>query len=302
MSTSLPNALSYARQGIPVFPCDPNDKTPCCMRGFHAAITDENQIRTWWLQYYPNSMIGTPCGSPSGFWVLDVDIDASKGIDGEASLLKLTAEHGLLPETRISATPRGGEQYFFNWNKDFDIHNSASKISVGLDVRGAGGYVIMPPSVRADGVAYRWLNSLPPADAPQWLIDAATKARYLNQCGTPRATRQADRSLSELRGEPDPNGVTPRIRAWAMGALKIACNRIVAAPAGKRNDTLNAEAFSLFQLVGAGYLDEQIVRARVIEAACSSGIDSDYGPKAVDKTINSAAIAGLARPRYYTRR
>jgi hypothetical protein len=87
-----------------------------------------------------------------------------------------------------------------------------------------------------------------------------------------------------------------------MGALKIACNRIVAAPAGKRNDTLNAEAFNLFQLVGAGYLDEQIVRARVIEAACSSGIDSDYGPNAVDKTINNAAIAGLARPRYYTRR
>jgi Bifunctional DNA primase/polymerase, N-terminal len=51
MSTSLPNALGYAWQGIPVFPCDPNDKTPCCMRGFHAATTDENQIRTWWLQY-----------------------------------------------------------------------------------------------------------------------------------------------------------------------------------------------------------------------------------------------------------
>jgi hypothetical protein len=127
----------------------------------------------------------------SGFSTLI--LTRARGIDGEASLLKLTAEHGPLPETRISATPRGGEQYFFNWDKNFDIHNSASKIGVGLDVRGAGGYVIMPPSVRADGVAYRWLNSLPPADAPQWLIDAATKARYLDQRGTPsRATRQAE--------------------------------------------------------------------------------------------------------------
>ncbi len=37
-------------------------------------------------------------------------------------------------------------------------------------MKGDGGMVIAPPSARADGV-YQWLNDLPIADAPQWLLD-----------------------------------------------------------------------------------------------------------------------------------
>jgi putative DNA primase/helicase len=300
MST-LPNALGYALQGIPLFPCDPNDKTPLCARGFHAATTDKNQIRTWW-RCFPAAMIGLPCGSVSGLWVFDVDVDESKGIDGEASLLKLTGEHGPLPETRISATPRGGRQYFFNWNENCGIRNSTSKIGVGLDVRGAGGYTIMPPSVRADGVAYRWVNALAPDDAPQWLIDASMKAPYLDRGGPPRASQRVSPGVPLARLNGAAVGDTPRIRAWATGALRIACDRIAASPAGKRNEVLNSEAFNVFQLVGAGYLHEQEVRARLTVAACACGIDADYGERAVDNTINSAASAGLAQPRYYSGR
>src|SRR5262249_30868103 len=40
-------------------------------------------------------------------------------------------------------------------------------------VKGEGGMVIAPPSVRDDG-EYRWLNDHPIADAPQWLLDLVT--------------------------------------------------------------------------------------------------------------------------------
>jgi hypothetical protein len=43
-------------------------------------------------------------------------------------------------------------------------------LAPGIDVRGDGGMVIAPPSIRTDG-AYRCLNDEPIADAPQWLLD-----------------------------------------------------------------------------------------------------------------------------------
>jgi hypothetical protein len=43
-----------------------------------------------------------------------------------------------------------------------------------VDVRGDGGMVVAPPTRRADG-QYRWLNDLPIAGAPPWLIDRVKK-------------------------------------------------------------------------------------------------------------------------------
>jgi hypothetical protein len=247
-------------------------------------------------------MIGMPCGPPSKLWIFDVDVDASKGIDGPKALRELLMTSGEpLPPTRMSATPRSGEQYFFNWT-GADIRNSASKFGPGLDVRGNGGYTILPPSRRTDGTPYRWFNSLPPVEAPLWLINAAIRSSHN---GPPRVARRAmsGRPSAVCNGTPSVNvNVSPRIRAWAMSALRIACERIAVAAGGTRNDTLNAEAFDLFRLVAAGYLDEQQVRARLLAAACDCGIDADYGERSVIATINSAATAGFAQPRFYAGR
>jgi Bifunctional DNA primase/polymerase, N-terminal len=289
MNNVLKSALEYAEQGIPVFPCDPRNKHPYCARGFYAATTNRGSIQAW-LWNLPDAMIGVPCGPTSKVWVFDVDVDKDKGIDGPASLEKLIEKYEPLPETRMSLTPRGGEQHFFRWNDDFNIRSSTSKIGAGLDVRGAGGYVILPPSVRIDGIAYRWVNLLPPVDAPQWLIDLAMKSAH---DGTPGTVRR----LASCA--PTVNASSARVHAWARSALKIACDRIANAPTGKRNAVLNAEAFSIFQLVAAGYLDDEQVRARLLEAACACGIDADYGEPSIINTINSAASAGMNQPRFY---
>src|SRR5215470_19879266 len=86
----LDAALDYARQGIPVFPTNPLDKKPLTSSGFRDATTDEAQIRAWWAKW-PNAMLAAPTGAASGMWVVDLDLDASKGVDGMATLSQLIA-------------------------------------------------------------------------------------------------------------------------------------------------------------------------------------------------------------------
>jgi hypothetical protein len=105
----------------------------------------------------------------SHVFVVDVD-----GLDAEAELKKLEDRHDALPRTTESLTARGRHLYFA-W-PDRPVRNSASKIAPGIDVRGAGGYVLCPPSIHPSGKAYSW--SVDSADkfasAPQWLLAKIT--------------------------------------------------------------------------------------------------------------------------------
>ena len=140
-------ALDWAAQGVAIFPCSNVDKKPIIKggHGFHDATTDERQIRQWW-KAYPHALIGAPTGALNGFWVLDPDIDAKKGIDGEATLQALLDELGVtLPATPTVRTPRGGRHLWFRWDPARPVGSSSSEVGAGLDTRGEGGYVILPP-------------------------------------------------------------------------------------------------------------------------------------------------------------
>jgi hypothetical protein len=263
----LAAALSYAAKGIPVFPCRTDNKSPITSNGFYDATTDAKQITAWWKQY-PNAMIGVRCGPASGLWVFDADVDPSKGLDGPKELEGLVAKHGPLPATPASATPRGGTHYFFKWNGG-DIRNSNSRLAPGLDVRGDGGYVIVPPSMRADGMPYSWKIDLecPIAAAPTWLLNLIIAS-------------------------------SPRNKSWAQKALQTECAAVTAASPGTRNDRLNTAAFNLFQLVASGALDENDVLSELYTAANLCGLVEDDGEDQAWNTIYSGAKAGRAQPRY----
>jgi hypothetical protein len=91
---------------------------------------------------------------------------------------------------------------------------------------------------------------------------------------------------------------SPRTRAWAKNALEKECAAVAAAPPGARNSALNAAAFSLFQLVAGGALDEDLVRNELYTAAVACGLVDDDGEEAARKTIDSGAGAGRQQPRY----
>jgi len=158
----------------PVFPSGHN-KAPLTPNGHHDATTDREQIRRWWAKF-PHAFIGVPTGAASGFFVIDIDM--KNGKDGEAALRELAAGRPL-PKTVEDVTRTGGRHILFRMPPGADVRNSEGKLGVGLDVRGTGGYIVVPPS-GLDSYRYRWSPGCSPdetelAEAPGWLLELVVK-------------------------------------------------------------------------------------------------------------------------------
>lgn len=288
-------ALKYAAHNWPVFPCRPkkvwdekdgervmlhSDKSPYVAGGFKSATTDAGQVERWWKQY-PGAAIGVPTGPRSKFWVLD--IDNKNGVDGFEALEALEAEHGPLPPTLTQQTGSGGQQRFFLWPEGRDIRNSAGDLGVGLDVRGSGGYVIVPPSFNERG-QYKWLAKLPLAQAPTWLLDLVVKKPLTHRPG------------------PCPTITATMSTRYGQKVLLDECATLATTPEGQRNDTLNRIAFRLGQLVGGG----EIVEAEALQALEAAALASGLEQRRVSATIRSGFSKGLEQPqqasgRYHAR-
>lgn len=158
-------AIGYAERNLPIFPCQQRGKEPACSRGVHDATSNLDRIHSWWGSCNDLN-IGLACGEPSGLFIIDVD-----GAEGETTLRKLEEVHDPLPPTREVITGRdGGRHAYFRLGKH-GVCNSAGKLGPGLDIRGSGGYVLLPPSIHPSGRPYCW--SVDRADhiasAPDWL-------------------------------------------------------------------------------------------------------------------------------------
>ncbi|HPC65299.1 MAG TPA: bifunctional DNA primase/polymerase [Anaerohalosphaeraceae bacterium] len=161
-------ALDYAQRGIPVFPCQVSNKAPLTRNGFKDASVGIEQIKCWWANH-PDAIIGMPTGAASHLIVMD--IDPRHG--GDYSLQGLTGEHGSLPDTLTAITGGGGTHYYFKYPGRL-IRCSTSKIAAGVDIKGDGGYVIVPPSGHESGNHYYWDGNFDldvVADIPQWLLE-----------------------------------------------------------------------------------------------------------------------------------
>lgn len=147
-------ARVWAEMGFKVFPCQnrpgtDRHKSPHTRHGFKDATTDIIQIEKWG-QEFPTALIGMPTGKATGIAVLD--LDKKNGKDGFAAVPDWEE---LSPVT--VRTGSGGAHVYFR--ADTPVRCSTGKN--GADVRGDGGYVIVPPST-----GYTWrggndLSSLP---------------------------------------------------------------------------------------------------------------------------------------------
>jgi hypothetical protein len=161
------SAAYYAqRLHWPVFPLKPRGKTPLTSHGFKDASRDLDVIASWWMRW-PDANIGTPTGIEGcGLDVIDVD-----GRTGVASMRLL--KHALCPEDCSAETFCGstgelppifarsmtpgaddgpGFHYFIRATGD----GNTTAMDPGVDYRGAGGYVVLPPSVGFNGRRYTW--------------------------------------------------------------------------------------------------------------------------------------------------
>jgi len=142
-------ALAYAaRLGWPVFPLKPRAKEPLTAHGHKDATLDETIIRQWWKKW-PKANIGIPTGV--AFWALDVDPRHG----GDDSLMALVARHTALADTIQQMTGGGGSQLL--WQNPpgakMPCHNG---VWPGIDVKGEGGYIVVPPSIHPSGKEYVW--------------------------------------------------------------------------------------------------------------------------------------------------
>lgn len=158
----------YAEKGWRVLPIKEGSKAPPLIKNWQLLATDDsNQIREWWAKH-PNANIGIATGLETGIFV--VDIDPKNG--GNESLAELL-EKNRLPETLTVRTGSDGRHIFFKCNTT--IKSNAGKLGKGIDIRAEGGYVVAPRSIHPNGSQYRWLNSKPAAEAPDWLINCLKK-------------------------------------------------------------------------------------------------------------------------------
>lgn len=66
----------------------------------------------------------------------------------------------------------GSHLYFAH--PDHVVRNSSKRLAPGLDIRGDGGYCVVPPSVHENSEPYFWLGrdeGKPITTAPEWLLE-----------------------------------------------------------------------------------------------------------------------------------
>ena len=170
------SALALAASGIPVFPCAAGGKHPAIARGFHAASAEADVVRRWWTAM-PNANIGMPTGAASGLIVVDVDVH--RDVDGYAALERARREGLVNGWIAAVETPSGGLHVYFPARGDAH-QRSWQSARAGIDFRGEGGYIIVPPSARVIEAEARRYKTLQLAHGHGRPLDAQCLRDFLD--------------------------------------------------------------------------------------------------------------------------
>jgi Bifunctional DNA primase/polymerase, N-terminal len=274
-------ALGYAREGMPVLPlhtpagkgscscgqadCDRVGKHPrwhprLITAGLHHSSTDAQRIDAWWSTW-PQANVGIRTGI-----VCDVcDIDTPAGL---AAVQDLVGE-----QVPTVLTGSGGFHLYFAATGA----GNRTRLLPGVDWRGAGGYVVAPPSLHASGERYRWIR--PPAGAfppcPPGLRRLLTPPPPADIAGP--GDKPARRRATTVHHPAE----------YGAAALRAEEVEVRSAPVGRRNTTLYHAARSLGRLVAAGILAADEVTATLTDAARAAGL----GRAEITRTIRSGLTA-----------
>jgi hypothetical protein len=199
-----------------------------------AATNDRDKIARWW-KVNPAANIGVATGTASNLLVLD--IDPRNG--GDASLVQLEQELGHIPPTLTTRTGGGGQHFIFDVKKEISCKPNWLP---GIDRKGDGGYVLLPPSNHVRGV-YSWANDLDPIKPPAWLLERLGFDDPLRD--------RRDRSTFTIE---DPQSVIRRAQAYV--------DKVPGAAEGERND-------AAFRLAGHLFAFEELADPEIFDLLSS---------------------------------
>jgi hypothetical protein len=206
------SVLDLASRGFQLFPVEVRGKQPLITEWPAKATSDPETVQTWMKQHVGCNW-GLACGSGSGVFVLDFD-----GTEGTAAIHGISERHGENWTRTLSVKTARGRHFYFKYPVVAVIRNSVSKLARGLDVRGEGGYVLVPPSIHPSGAIYLWMGNggdeqiMP---APAWLLERlAAGARRMNPTlavdGNVIPEGQRNATLAKLAGAMRRHGMTPQ--------------------------------------------------------------------------------------------
>ncbi len=266
------SALMYANRGWPVFPVGAN-KHPLTQHGVLDATTDSTVIGEWWCRW-PNAVTSISTGERSGVVALDIDMRPDlNGFD----TLEVDIGVSIHPETPTSHTPKGGCHLLFAWPGHF-VKTVAGKLGRGLDIRGDGGSVMLPPGPGRFWDPHVGINT-PLAPMPAWMI-VGYRPRQLDQTARPV--------------------VRLPLSHYGEAALDAAVDRIVTAPNGRQRDTVNREVFAIGGLVAGGVIPSALALEALHWAAHRIVTYYPHRPwraPEIDKIVDAAFLDGLRHPR-----
>lgn len=179
-------ATRLVGKGFSVFPLIPGGKTPLIEGYFDASTSDLEWITSHWSR-----VEGCNVGiAMKGF--VGIDIDRKNGRDGMEWVLEMKAQGNLWPETYIQKTPTGGLHLVYSVPSDIRIGNSASRLGVGVDIRGqnSSGYLVGSGSRTEIGTYTD--NGRDCAEAPAWLLEK------IKTTITPQAPREERTEVDEV--------------------------------------------------------------------------------------------------------
>ena len=134
--------------------------------------------------------------------IICLDLDTVKNPEADEWWReRITVEnYGQEPETWKARSGSGGRHLYFRYPAGFAM--PTVKTAIGVDIRGQGGFIVLPPSMHNNGRAYEWEDGFAPwqtdiAVAPEWLIVAIEE--LIRQHGGTGQKPRAHRLRSRLQ-------------------------------------------------------------------------------------------------------
>lgn len=237
-----------------------------CMRipttrchGFYAATDDLDVIKVW-IDETPDMHLAVATGQPSGIFVLEYD--PKNG--GDVSYQELIAQYGAF-DTETNMSPSGGLHFIFNL-PNFDVSNIHGKLWPGIDVKGTGGYHLVPPSKDNKG-QYTHVNTRDADDAPKFLRDAIFQHQSRNKWA------DGSRTLRPVeRKDYDPESISEELSDQVRKTVDYWTGRIRSVPVdgGNQNTLIYTASRVMYSLCYVGLLDDDYAQD-VLEQACAEG-------------------------------
>jgi hypothetical protein len=164
-AANLAVALELAEAGVSIFPARVSwdgqsgkwQKQPLVKRWQKAATTDRVQLKAW-FERHSGAVPGIELGRAK---LIVIDADRHGGPDGVAAMNALATANGGLPHSPVTNTAGGGTHLIFRQPEGEKFGNARGALPAGIDVRGAGGWIVAPGSVRPDGAMWAAAEGTP---------------------------------------------------------------------------------------------------------------------------------------------